>query len=151
MASPAGTVVVRLFEPADQAAARRLILDGLGQHFGFIDESLNPDLDDIAHSFADGVFVVACVGDVIAGTGGLLHESAGVAQIARMSTALEYRRRGVGRAVVARLFDEARGRGCARVTLATRADWDDAVRFYGACGFSEIGRTAQGIAFGLTL
>ena len=45
--SPSG-IVVRRFAPADQDAARRLILEGLGAHFGSIDESLNPDLDDIA-------------------------------------------------------------------------------------------------------
>ena len=35
------------FEPSDQAAARRLILDGLAERWGVLDESLNPDLNEI--------------------------------------------------------------------------------------------------------
>lgn len=43
-------IKVRPFETRDQVAARKLILSGLGEHFGFIDERLNPDLDDIEFS-----------------------------------------------------------------------------------------------------
>jgi hypothetical protein len=44
--------LVRPFRPADQVAARALIEEGLGEHFGFIDRDANPDLDDIAASYA---------------------------------------------------------------------------------------------------
>ena len=37
-------MLIRAFEPRDQAAARQLILAGLGEHFGWIDETCNPDL-----------------------------------------------------------------------------------------------------------
>ncbi|CAA9269377.1 MAG: hypothetical protein AVDCRST_MAG93-2561, partial [uncultured Chloroflexia bacterium] len=40
-------LAIRPFTPADQKAARDLVLDGLGEHFGWIDTSRNPDLDDI--------------------------------------------------------------------------------------------------------
>ena len=32
------------FDPAYQGAAARLVNAGLGEHFGFVDESMNPDL-----------------------------------------------------------------------------------------------------------
>lgn len=151
MSGSACPVVIRAFEPVDQQAARALILDGLGRHFGFIDESLNPDLDDIAASFAGGAFFVACIDDEIAGTGGLLHSSADAAQIVRMSTAYTHRRRGIATAVLTRLIEEAGSRDYTRVTLVTHAGWEDARSFYAACGFREAGRTEQAVRFELTL
>ena len=43
---------MRAFRADDQAAARTLIEEGLGEHFGFIDRDANPDLDDIATTYA---------------------------------------------------------------------------------------------------
>ena len=64
-------VSLRPFEASDQGAARRLILEGLGEHFGFIDESLNPDLDDVMKSYVipGHVFIVAHIGQDLVGTG----------------------------------------------------------------------------------
>lgn len=39
------------FHPVDQEAVRSLILAGLGEHWGYIDEGLNPDLRDIASTY----------------------------------------------------------------------------------------------------
>jgi hypothetical protein len=68
------TPTLRSFVPADQDAAYSLILEGLGGHFGFIDTSLNPDLDDIQSAYLDtgACFVVADVGGDLAGTGALI-------------------------------------------------------------------------------
>src|SRR5215469_12477663 len=65
---------IRPFVPGDQDAARRLILAGLGEHFGFIDPSYNPDLDDIQANYVAGghVFVVAELDGALVGTAGLL-------------------------------------------------------------------------------
>jgi hypothetical protein len=68
---------LRPFERGDQEAARQLILTGLGEHFGWIDESCNPDLDDILVNFTrpGHLFVVAEEDGELVGTGG--GESAG--------------------------------------------------------------------------
>jgi GNAT superfamily N-acetyltransferase len=137
-------VVVRPFGRADQEAARKLILDGLGQHFGFIDETLNPDLDDItAHYLASGqTFLVAELDGTLMGTGALIIENAGaqVGRIVRMSVAREARRTGIGQAVLARLIETARERGFTRLVLETNIGWDDAIGFYQRCGFREYDR-----------
>src|SRR5262249_6135936 len=54
-------LIMRPFAPEDQQAAQALILAGLGEHFGWIDERRNPDLVDIAASYAppDSTFLVA--------------------------------------------------------------------------------------------
>jgi len=145
------SVDVRLFEPRDQSAARTLILEGLGEHFGVIDETLNPDLADISTTYANGVFLVACDGDTIVGTGALTPQADGSAIVSRMSTAAAHRRRGVARAVLTRLAELARERGCPRLVLGTNADWQDAIAFYLAFGFSEMRRTPTGVLFELAI
>ena len=140
-------ILVRPFEAADQQAARRLVLEGLGEHFGSIDETLNPDLNDIAVSYANALFLVACDGDAIAGTGALTPQADGAGIVSRMSTAAAYRRKGVARAVLTRLVEHARERGCSRVVLGTNAAWEDAIAFYRAFGFSEMRRTPTGVLF----
>ena len=70
---PAPALVIRPFTPRDQAAVRALILAGLGDHFGFIDETRNPDLDDIAGTYLarNHVFVVGELGGAVVATGAL--------------------------------------------------------------------------------
>ncbi len=135
-------VVVRPFAPADQQAARALILDGLGQHFGFIDETLNPDLDDIAAYYLTPgeTFLVAEIDGALAGTGALITEAAQTGRIVRMSVARQARRTGIGQAILARLIEIARARGFIRLVLETNIGWDDAIGFYRRCGFQEYGR-----------
>ncbi len=144
-------ITVRPFEPRDQAAARALILEGLREHFGFIDETLNPDLHDIAASYESGLFVVACDGDAIAGTGAVTPQPDGTAIVTRMSTAGQHRRRGVARAVLTHLIEHARERGCTRVVVGTNAGWHDAIACYQAFGFSEMRRTPTGVLFEMSL
>ncbi len=145
------TIDVRAFQPRDQDAARTLILAGLGEHFGFIDEALNPDLDDIAVAYASGDFLVGCDAGIVVGTGALTPQADGSAIVSRMSTAASHRRQSVGRAVLGALVEGARGRGCTRLVLGTNADWQDAIAFYTAFGFSEMRRTPTGVLFELAL
>ena len=123
------------FEPADQARARALILAGMVEHWGTLDESLNPDLIDITSTYASGAFLCAWSGDDLVGTGALKRHADGTAEIVRMSVVRAWRRRGVGRAIVAALLDEARTLGHRRIILETTETWDDAVRFYLSLGF----------------
>ena len=141
------SIVVRPFEWHDQDAARALILEGFRERFGEIDEALNPDLHDIAASYAGGLFVVACDGEVIAGTGALTRQPDGTAIVTRMSTAAVHRRQGVGRAVLDHLISHAAAIGCTRIVLGTNVEWTDAIAFYQACGFAEMRRTPTGVLF----
>ena len=103
---------IRPFEPRDQIPARQLILNGLGEHFGWIDETRNPDLDDIAANYLQrgNVFVVAEIGGELVGTGGLITVDANTARIVRMSVSRNHLRKGIGRALVMHLLDVARQR-----------------------------------------
>ncbi|MCC6790255.1 MAG: GNAT family N-acetyltransferase [Thermomicrobiales bacterium] len=134
-------VTIRAFRPQDQATVRALVLSGLGDHFGTIDETMNPDLDDIESAYvANGACVVVAEFDGgIVGAGTLVEESPGVGRLVRMSVARDQRGRGIGRKLVNHLLDEARTRGYGRVLVETTDDWQDAIGLYRACGFQTEG------------
>jgi putative acetyltransferase len=135
------SVQIRPFAPADQDAARALILEGLREHWGWLDPTLNLDLDDIAASYiAPGhAFIVAEVGKTLAGTGALKIDGQ-TGQIIRLSVDPRWRRRGIGRTLVAVLLEVARTRGLVRVWMETNNDWNDAIALYRRCGFQEFDR-----------
>jgi GNAT superfamily N-acetyltransferase len=128
-------VVIRSFEPDDQPEVAALILGGLGEHWGEVDPSLNPDVRDLAGSYPDGQTLVAVCEDRIVGTGTVFPVGDGAAEIKRMSVDPSHRRRGVGQLLVAELVATARSWGLRRLVLETSAHWDDVVDFYLACGF----------------
>jgi ribosomal protein S18 acetylase RimI-like enzyme len=133
---------IRPFEPADQDHARRLILEGLGERFGSIDETLNADLDDISGTYvaAGHPFVVAEVAGKLAGTGALLIQGQELAQIVRVTVHPAHRSRRIGLAIVTHLLAFARQRGITRVIVETNLDWESAIALYRRCGFAEYGR-----------
>jgi GNAT superfamily N-acetyltransferase len=132
---------------------RSLILEGLGEHFGYLDETLNPDLDDILHTYlrAGHVFVVACMGRELVGTGALILHGEGISEMVRISTRKTYRRRGIGQAIVTYLVNVARQRGDRRIIVKTNASWHDAIHLYQRLGFVEYECTALGVGLELLL
>lgn len=124
------------FQPADQPAAKTLILDGLVEHWGVLDESKNPDLDDIGTSYADGTFLVAWLDDEIIGTGAFKPHSARQVEIVRMSIKKELRRQGIGRQMLDELLRRATQAGYAEVILETTETWQDVIDFYLDYGFT---------------
>ncbi len=129
------TIVLRPFCPKDQAAAQRLILAGLEERWGYLDPTKNPDLDDIASTYANSTFLVAWRGDELVGTGALVHEARGIARIVRMSVAAPMRRRGIGALILQRLCEQAQTDGYRQIVLETTSTWDDAITFYQRRGF----------------
>jgi GNAT superfamily N-acetyltransferase len=132
-------VGIRPFRTEDQAAARELILAGMVEYWGFLDRTRNPDLDDIATTYADGVFVCAWCGDELVGTGALVPEREGAGRIVRMSVATHLRRRGIGTKILQYLCDQARSLGYRELVLETTAWWEDAIAFYECQGFRRVG------------
>ena len=134
-----GGLRIRPFEPREQSAARRLILAGLGDRWGFIDETLNPDIDDIEATYlrTGQVFVVAESDGELVGTGALVDEGAGTMRMVRISVHSERRRLGIGRALVEHLVAIARERGARRVVVETTRGWHDAIGLYLRCGFRQ--------------
>lgn len=126
---------IQRFSPDDQPAAKALILQGLEEHWGELDLSLNPDLNDIAAQYAGCLFLCAwCDGELV-GTGAIAPEGDGTMRVVRMSVQRERRRMGIASSILRELLDEARRRRCNKVVLETTETWDDAIGFYLRHGF----------------
>jgi putative acetyltransferase len=131
-------VTIRPLAPGDAAAARALILAGLAEHWGYLDETRNPDLDDIAGHYAGALFLVAEANGELIGTGALIADGPATGRIVRMSVSQAWRRRGTGRQILDALLIAARERGYERVVLETTATWEDATAFYRRAGFQPV-------------
>ena len=147
------TVRIRLFQPGDQEQVRNLILEGLGEHFGRIDPTLNPDLDNINASYVQTghLFVVVESAGQIIGTGALIHEEGNDGRIVRVSVAPAFRRTGLGQQLVEYLLQAARERQFGRVLVETNLDWYAAIRLYHRCGFREYARDDESVHLSLIL
>jgi GNAT superfamily N-acetyltransferase len=134
-------LTVRVFRGSDQGAARALIEDGLGEHFGFVDRDANPDLIDIEASYSEpnGAFLVAEADGRIVGTTGLLLE-AGRARLVRVGVAREARRTGVASALLDKAIELAAAAGIRELIAHTQPEWVAAMAFYRAHGFTPHGR-----------
>lgn len=146
-----GEIWIEPFRPEDQAAVKALILAGLVEHWGKLDASKNPDLDDIASSYASGTFLVARQAGQVIGTGALVPRSENAGQIVRMSVAASHRRLGTGRLILENLLDCARRAGMTEVILETTAAWTSVIEFYKNASFELTHYQGQDAYFRLGL
>jgi ribosomal protein S18 acetylase RimI-like enzyme len=121
-----------------QEEARWLVLAGLEEHWGWLDLTKNPDLDDIVSTYAGETFLTARLDGALVGTGALVREEEGVGRVVRMSVAKDARRSGLGREILRELCRRARQRGFRRLVLETTETWEDAIGFYRKFGFRFI-------------
>ena len=130
-------ICIRPFTDQDQAQARAVILESFKGRFGFIDETRNPDLQDIVASYLTPghVFLVAEHAHCVVGTGALLIRPDAIGELVRVSTSHAYRRQGIARRICQQLIVEARQRGIHTLKLETNWDWYDAIRLYQKLGF----------------
>jgi ribosomal protein S18 acetylase RimI-like enzyme len=130
----AAALRIEPFRPPMQSAFRQLVLDGLAEHWGEVDESLNPDLEDVAFTYRNDVVLVAVEAGQPVATGILvLQPPAG--QIVRMSVHQDDKRRGIGAALVSALVQSARDHGVDHLVVETNAAWTEARSFYQQSGF----------------
>jgi len=139
------------FRSEDQQPVKALILTGMEEHWGVLDESKNPDLDDIASSYADGVFLVAWQDGVIVGTGAFRPVSEDTVEIVRMSVRKDKRRQGIGREILTELCWRAYRQGYKRAILETTASWDEVIAFYQSFGFEATHQVAGDVYFAMDL
>ena len=128
------TIKIVPFRPEGQKPVRNLILAGLEEYWGALDESKNPDLRNIAESYENGVFLVAWLDNEIVGTGAFIPRVE-TAEIVRMSVAQRVRRQGIGQQILKELCCRAYQRGFNQVILETTATWKNAIEFYKTFGF----------------
>jgi ribosomal protein S18 acetylase RimI-like enzyme len=132
---PIQTINILPFQPENQAEVKSLVLNGLTEHWGTLDPSKNPDLDDIGLTYANAVFLVAWQNNKIVGTGALVPKSSDTAEIVRMSVAANMRRNGIGEKILQKLCEHAKSNGYKRLVLETTDSWHEVIEFYKKFGF----------------
>ncbi len=133
--------IIRPFQTSDQDAAKKLVLEGLSEHFHAFRPELHTDLDDIQNNY--DIFLVACLGSILIATGGLNFISDNfipnnTAKVVRMSTAKTFRNQGIAGKVLGELESHAKQKSIQYLTLITGQSWTDARRFYKRHGFQTV-------------
>lgn len=129
------SISIKTFTPKLQEKVKKLIIDGLFDHWGYNNPSLNPDLNDISASYDTSTFLVALIGDIVVGAGALIHKSDTIAEIVRMSVDKKWRRKGVGTIILDQLCRKASSLRYNRLILETASEWKEVISFYCKFGF----------------
>lgn len=140
-------VLLRSFQPSDQAQARELIESGLGEHFGHIDRNANPDIVNIHKSYAlsGHDFVVAVQNRQIIGTCGLFLVSDQPPRMVRLSVHPQWRRTGIAGQLLDTCVTRASQKGFQELIAYTEPHWENAVGFYQNRGFVQYGQDEEDI------
>ena len=144
-------IILSPFRPEDQEPIKRLVLAGLEDHWGVLDPTKNPDLNDIASSYANATFLTAWKDGNLIGTGALVPRGEGVAEIVRMSVAGEMRRCGIGKMILQALRQKAVELGVRRIILETTETWHEVIAFYEKNGFKITHHQNGDVYFALDL
>jgi len=115
--------------------------EGLGEHFGYVDRSANPDLVDIASSYATApnAFFVAEIDATLIGTTGLIVKG-DAGRLVRVAVARDYRRLGVATLMMNHVADFAGRARLTKLIAHTQPEWADAMGFYQSHGFTPYAR-----------
>ncbi|WP_127579846.1 GNAT family N-acetyltransferase [Paenibacillus koleovorans] len=140
-------LVIQSVDATNQSEAKEMILQGLKKHFGFLDRTLNPDLDDIVHAYLEKgqTFLVGLLAGEVVCSGALIQVDAQLGRIVRMSVKQEHRRKGYASRMIEALEAVARDRGFGTITLKTLHHWEDAVGFYTARGYRSSGLAGESV------
>ncbi len=133
---------IRPITPQETAIARARILSGMIERWGWLDETANPDLDDIWTTYCQAghcFFVGEIQGDIVA-TGALWFEEAQVGRIVRVSVGETWRGRGFGRQMTNHLIKTAHQANCHTLLVETNESWQSALALYRNAGFLETHR-----------
>lgn len=122
-----------------QEQAKRVVLSGLEERLGFLNESYNTDLNNIVQNYTNhgDVFLTGTLRSEVICTGALIEERKDVGRIVRMSVLKAYRRKGFARKMLEELEAIARTKKYVKIVLETTNTWSDAIQFYKSNGYIE--------------
>lgn len=126
-------IVVKLVETEAEMEA------AMGVRFRvFVAEQAVPAEEELDEADATASHAVAICQDLVVGTGRLVQQDDGDAQIGRMAVDQTWRRRGIGDQILRFLEEEARAQGLRRCVLHAQ---EYVKGFYAAHGYQEHGET----------
>lgn len=125
-------ITIRSFRPDDHAAVRQLYTEGLlgGK---LADNDTGFDIDDVQLAYmthpGSHFWVAECDGQIV-GTIGIQQLDAGVGEIRRLRVNHDFRRRGIGSALLQRALEFCRDQGLLKVTLDTFIEREPALKLF---------------------
>lgn len=133
------------------ATGLRVLVGGILQGYGLPADSVaaDGDLDDVEgwYGSRNGMFeVLVDSSGALVGCCGVYARSAIVCELRRLYLAYKMRHRGLGRVLLDRVLDWARGRGFQNMELFTAPVLKEAVRLYERYGFARYTQQADGNA-----
>src|SRR6476660_4704577 len=123
---------IRSFTPADQLACNRLYHEGLISGV-LSDNDTGVDLDDIHRAYmrpGSHFWIAEAPGGDIAGMIGLQHHEENTAEVRRLRVASDYRRKGIGSALVEAALRYCEDHNYLKVTLDTFMDREPAIKLF---------------------
>ena len=137
-------VWVRLFQPGDAEAFRRLNEEWIERYFR-LEEKDRKMLGNPQGQILDpgGAILVAEADGAAVGCCALILSSPDTFELAKMAVTDAYQGRGLGRKLLAAAIEAARSRGASRLFLETNSRMTPAVRLYESMGFMHAARVRQ--------
>ncbi len=132
-------VVVRAFQPGDEAAFRDINLEWIGRFFS-VEEKDREVLGNPHKYILDpgGAILLAMDDDRPVGVVSLIVIGEGSVELAKMGVRPEAQGRGAGRMLVAAAVDTARAMGMRRVYIETNSALGPALKLYRDAGFEPL-------------
>jgi len=140
MPGPGGDiVVVRAFQPGDEAAFRDINLDWISRFF-VVEAKDRETLEHPQTKILDpgGEILLACDGVDAIGCVALMVMGEGEFELAKMGVRPQAQGRGVGRKLIQAAVDTARARGARRLYLETNSKLGPALKLYADAGFVKV-------------
>ncbi len=140
------TISIRVATVVDAALLSELIQAAFSAYLVPLDPpsgALKETPEALRAKFVDHGACVAQIGGTAVGCVLFTPVDENVLYLGRLAVHPDWRRRGVARALIAFVEDEARRRGLGRLRLNTRIALTDNHRLFAACGFVEVGREAH--------
>lgn len=132
------TVTLRLAHAQEAEAIRALVRGAYALYLPRMDREPAPMLADYAALIAEARVTVACDGDVLLGIL-VCYPRRDHLHVENVAVAKEAQCRGVGRLLMARAEEEARGFGLPAIELYTNAVMRENFPFYAALGYEMVG------------
>jgi GNAT superfamily N-acetyltransferase len=150
---PNQQIVIELIDKALQEQAKQVILDGLKERWGLLNDSLNSDLNNIVGTYIKqgNSFLVGKLRDIIVCTGALTYEDVNIGRIVRMYVVKRFRKKGLGTLMLQHLVKIAKEKKYQKLVLETSIGWLDAIAFYKKFGFEVYNITDHDIHFSMAL
>lgn len=133
------SVVIRSFQPGDEAAFRDINLEWIERYFA-VEQKDRDVLDNPRKYILDpgGEILLALDGETPIGVVALMMMDVGSVELAKMGVRPQAQGKGAGRMLVAAAIERARAMGMRRVYIETNSKLGPALKLYRDAGFQPL-------------